>query len=92
MAKPKQTVGVTARTTAHRAPTRTLSELITEAAQVLKSKDAARYAGVIHWMLAEDKYERSAAKPTRKRKTLLYSQRGEKIELYRDVVKRMEEK
>lgn len=49
-----------------------------------------RHQDVIRWMQARDLGERNAAKPVRKRKQLLYTPRGERIELYRDVVKKLE--
>ena len=68
-----------------------LTDLIVEAAEVLKAKDAERYAPVIRWMLALEKDERKT-RGQRKRKQVLYTERGEKIELYRDVVQHLEDK
>ena len=51
----------------------------------------AGYADVAAWLLAQDKRERETTKPKRKRKTVLYTTRGEKIELWRDTVKQMEQ-
>lgn len=67
-----------------------LDDLIIEAAQVLKSHDADKFAPVIRWMLAREQDERKT-RGQRKRKQVLYTERGEKIELYRDAVKRMTE-
>ena len=65
------------------------TDLIVEAVQVLKAKDAERYAPVIRWMLAREQDERET-RGQRKRKQVLYSTRGKKIELYSDVVKRLQ--
>lgn len=70
--------------------TKTLTDLIVEAAQVLKSHDADKFADVIRWMLAREQDERKT-RGQRKRKQVLYTERGEKIELYRDVVRTLEE-
>lgn len=59
------------------------------AAQLLKHTDAAYYAPVIRLLLANEKHQRDDVKPKRKRKQILYTERGEKIELYRDTVRRM---
>ena len=49
------------------------------------------FEDVAAWLLAQDKRERETTKPKRKRKTVLYTTRGEKIELWRDTVKQMEQ-
>lgn len=50
------------------------------------------FADVIKWMQAQEKNEREDDRTPRKRTQLLYTERGEKIELYRDVVKRLKQK
>lgn len=59
-------------------------------AQRLKS--AGGYDDLIRALLAVEKNERGERKPKRKRKQVLYSPSGRKIELYQSDVKRMEEK
>ena len=49
------------------------------------------FADVAAFLLAQDKAERETTKPKRKRKAVLYTPRGEKIELYRDTVKQLEQ-
>ena len=68
-----------------------LSDLIVEAAQILKQHNAERYAGVVRWMLAQEQDTRKAWRG-RKKKQVLYTERGEKIELYQDRVRELEER
>lgn len=54
---------------------RLFGDLVIEAAQVLKSKDEARYAPVIRWMLAKE--TKQARTPT-KRKQIAYVGKGKR--------------
>ncbi len=61
------------------------------AAVVCLMRAGDEHADVIRWMQAREKREHADEREPRKRKQVLYTERGEKIELYRDTVKRMTE-
>lgn len=49
------------------------------------------YEDVCKWIMAREKRERTSSGKVRRRKQVLYTPRGEKVELYQETVKRLKE-
>ena len=60
---------------------------VMSAAQILKANG---YEDVAQFLVASELAQRKTKRTGRKRKTILYTARGEKIELWRDVIKQLE--